>query len=489
MKKGLLILMGILLINRVYAQDCSCADNYTWLKETFAENDAGFQMVIDQKGVEEYQKHCDSYAVKVKGISDREQCAEVLLSWLRFFRNGHLWLGTNDEMTDNEVEKGEQAEEIIKRFSDWETYPYKKKEFNSYVSSLAEPGLEGIWSNPPYQLGVKKVDDQYIGFVLEADGVYWRQSQVKFKIFEENGSLSAVYYMRNHSEEQFDEVRLTGNNFLQMGFVTLKRIAPVFQPNEIDLVMERYYKFESSAVPLFEKLNDKTTVLRIPSFSYSEKKLIDSLIEINWELITNTENLIIDLRNNGGGSDAAFSKILPIIYTNPVRTVGVAFLSTPLNNERMAGFVNDTEWSDEERKWAAEALAKLNEHIGEFVNLDSSVVSVETLDTIYPYPKNVGVLINEGNASTTEQFLLAARQSKKVKLFGATTAGVLDVSNMHFVDSPCKDLKLGYGLTVSMRIPEMAVDDIGIQPDYYIDKTIPDYNWIDFVEGVLSQDK
>lgn len=482
-------MLGILLINSAYTQDCSCAENFAWLKETFAENDAGFQYVIDQKGEEEYQKHCENYALKVKSISDREQCAEVLLSWLRFFRNGHLWLGVNDEMIDNEDEEDRGAAEIIKQFSDWETYPYKKKEFNSYVSSLAEPGLEGIWSNPPYQLGVKKVGDQYIGFVLEADGVYWRESQVKFKIFEKNDSLSAVYYMRDHSEEQFDEVQLRGNNFLQLGFVTLKRIAPEFQPDEIDVAVERNDRFEAAAEPVFEKLSDNTTILRIPSFAYSEKKLIDSLIENNWDLITRTENLIIDIRNNGGGSDAAFEKILPIIYTNPVRTVGVEFLSTPLNNERMAGFVNDTEWSDEERKWAAEALAKLNEHIGEFVNLNSSRVSIETLDTIYPYPKNVGIIINEGNASTAEQFLLSASQSKKVKLFGTTTAGVLDVSNMHFVDSPCKDLKLGYGLTITMRIPEMAVDDIGIQPDYYIDKTIPDYYWIDFVESVLNQEK
>jgi C-terminal processing protease CtpA/Prc len=117
------------------------------------------------------------------------------------------------------------------------------------------------------------------------------------------------------------------------------------------------------------------------------------------------------------------------------------------------------------------------------------MVSVETRDTIYPNPKNVGIIINEGNASTAEQFLLSASQSKKVKLFGTTTAGVLDVSNMHFVDSPCKDLQLGYGLTITMRIPEMAVDDIGIQPDFYIDKSIPDYYWIDFVESILDRQK
>ncbi|RMG81468.1 MAG: peptidase S41, partial [Bacteroidetes bacterium] len=204
--------------------------------------------------------------------------------------------------------------------------------------------------------------------------------------------------------------------------------------------------------------------------------------------ITSTENLIIDLRYNGGGSDMSFEKLLPIIYTNPIRTIGVEFLSTPLNNRRMVELMNYPDLSEEDKKWAKDALEILNQHIGEFVNLDSTTVTITTYDTIYLYPKNIGIIINEGNASTTEQFLLAAKQSKKVKLFGTTTFGALDISNMHFVNSPCNDLKLGYGLSRSMRIPDMTIDDKGIQPDYYIDKTIPTYKWIDFVYRTLNEE-
>lgn len=82
---------------------------------------------------------------------------------------------------------------------------------------------------------------------------------------------------------------------------------------------------------------------------------------------------------------------------------------------------------------------------------------------------------------------MAAKQSKKVKLFGRTTAGVLDISNMYFVNSPCGELELGYCLSRSMRIPEMTIDDKGIQPDYYMDKTIPVYQWIDFVAESLKE--
>ena len=67
-------------------------------------------------------------------------------------------------------------------------------------------------------------------------------------------------------------------------------------------------------------------------------------------------------------------------------------------------------------------------------------------------------MINENCGSTTEQFLLTAKQSKKVKLFGTTTLGSLDISNMYSVNSPCGEYKLWYGLTKSFRIPEMLID-------------------------------
>lgn len=161
-------------------------------------------------------------------------------------------------------------------------------------------------------------------------------------------------------------------------------------------------------------------------------------------------------------------------------------LSTPLNNKRMEEFANDPEASPHDKKWAKDALEKLNKNLGKFVNLDSSIVDLETSDTMYAFPKKVGIIINGGCGSTTEQFILAAKQSKKVKLFGTTTLGSLDISNMFSVESPCNDLELGYCLSKSFRIPDFTIDGKGLQPDYYLDKEIPRYEWIDFVNNILS---
>lgn len=482
LKKGLVVLALLLSTQRAYPQECSCEENYFWLRETIEKNDAGFQYAIDQKGASKYAAHNDEFSEKVKAITERKECAEILSAWLRFFRKGHLKISVNLENNYGEKSAIDSAS-IIDRFKDWETYLYDEKEFKSYLSTIENPGLVGIWHSPPYKIGVKKVMNEFIGFIIEADGVYWRKNQVKFRLKEKDGKLTGIYYTRDHSARDVKEVDLVGKNYLKIDFMTLERLKPVFQADGLD------FDFLTTKLPIFKKYSEKTAILRIPSFSYSEKSLIDSLIEANWKTIMTVDNLIIDVRNNGGGSDESFEKILPIIYTNPIRTVGVELLSTPLNNQRMKDIMDDPEWGEEDKRWANGALEKLNRNIGEFVNLDSVDVMVETFDTIYPYPRNVGIIINEGCGSTTEQFLLAAKQSQKVKLYGTTTMGVLDISNMYFIDSPCLDFKLGYSLSRSLRIPEMTIDNKGIQPDYYIDHTVPKNNWIDFVNESYGRNK
>jgi len=482
MKKGLLIILIILISSFTFGQNCNCADNFIWLKETFEKNDAGFQFVIDTKGESDYKKHTDIYIEKVKTISDKELCAQALLEWLHYFRNGHIWL---QSIQNKEIpEKGKlDNDKIRQQYKDWEKYGYDEKEFNSYISELKEPSFEGIWTSPPYKIGIRKVNNEYIGFILEADGIYWQKAQVKFKIKDENGKLSATYFMQNHSANEMKEVKLVGSNYLSIGFIQLKRLSPTFSVN---ISIDQYMKYQTTKVPLFEKLSDKTTLLRIPSFDGSAKKQIDSIISANMQIITGTENLILDLRNNGGGDDGSYKKLIPIIYTNPMRVVGMEYLSTPLNNKRMERDANNSEVSVEARKWAKNALEKLNKNLGKFVNLDSGFVYFETSDTMYTFPKKVGIIINGGCGSTTEQFILASKQSKKVKLFGTTTFGSLDISNMFSVKSPCNDFELGYCLSKSFRIPDFTIDGKGLQPDYYLDKEIHDYEWVDFVNRILS---
>lgn len=482
-----LLLFLIFLPQALWSQDCSCTDQLNWLIKTFEENDAGFQLAIDQKGREAYEAHNAAFRERVKPIEKLPDCSVTLYQWTQFFRTGHVGI----QLLEQPQVQAPAPAEIIEKYKNEPRVDIREEEFRRRMSQLSSsPGFEGVWQNGNYTIGVLKdalnPDRSYVGFILEADGVYWQKNQIKLEIFpgEKKGRFDARFYMRDHSERQFSNIRLLGNNYLQTGFVTWKRVTPELKG---DPDVETYLEIIDAQGPLIRKISENTILLRVPSFDPGFRKEIDSLMAAHHALITSTPNLVIDLRNNGGGSDESFGSIIPYLYTNPIRVIGLEFLSTPFNNARMEGFIQEPDWSEEDKEWARVSLKKLNENLGKFVNLDTTDVSVEKLDTIYPYPKNVAVLINGGCGSTTEQFLLAAKQSKKVKLFGTTTFGSLDISNQNYVPFPCGKMNLVYSLSRSKRIPDFAIDERGIQPDFFLDDQIPDYKWIDYAVEILNR--
>ena len=81
-----------------------------------------------------------------------------------------------------------------------------------------------------------------------------------------------------------------------------------------------------------------------------------------------------------------------------------------------------------------------------------------------------------------------ARQSRKVKLFGQPTFGVIDtgIIGHSWVESPCGEIWLSY-TNIRFNVgPRLMFDDIGIQPDIVIDNTIPDYRWVEHVTEIMS---
>lgn len=466
-----------------FSQDCNCVDQFNWMKTTFEENDAGFQYVIDNKGKSAYEAHNKEIASKVQAVNGLNECATILNQWLQFFRAGHIGI-TISNQNNNNSQQDNSEETIRTRFKDWEQHKVNIKEFKEYVSKLKTPGFEGIWTSTIYTIGVIKEGDGYVGFIIEADGVYWSEKQVKFKLESKgNSDYKAEFYVKDHSAVFWDKAELVGNNYMKIGNILLKRKDSVFESIP---EVENYFEMIGGFDPSFKELSNNSVLLRIPSFQISFKKKIDSLLKVHHDKIINAENFIIDIRNNGGGSDAAYRNMIPYLYTNPIREVGVEFLSTPLNNARMDKIINNPEYPEDTKEWARNGLEKLNNNPNKFVKLGDEEIEIQTEEQVYANPKNVAIIINKNNGSTSEQFLLAAKQSKKVKLFGVTTVGALDISNMNFVEFPCGNMQLGYCLSKSLRIPGMAIDGKGIQPDYYIDKSIPDYKWINFVQAILE---
>ncbi|QEC76503.1 S41 family peptidase [Mucilaginibacter ginsenosidivorax] len=470
------------------AQDCNCATNFEWMVTTFEKNDAGFQYVVDKKGMDDYQKHNAAFREKVKNITKVVDCQAALYNWLRYFRPGHIGISVpNQPQSANNTKFN--ADSVRQLYKNTKVVNLTEAQFISVLAKKKNKNpIEGIWTDGRYVIGIigdSKDAMKYTGFIIKADSIFWMPKQIKVDMIlnANKKGFTASYYMQNHSTQPTQANLVAGTNNLLILYNTYwTRLHPENSPTKKESIVT---SFSRSQVPFIEKLSDKTVYIRIPSFRADQKRIIDSSLLKYDAMIKSVPNLIIDIRNGTGGSDASYEKIIPYLYTSPIREVGVQLLATELNaaaHEKYAKQYDDTA----NRNYCLRVAKKMREHPGAFITMSDRIADNDTLKEVLPYPQKVAVICNQNNGSTDEQFLLAAKQSAKVKVFGRPTFGELDISNMNYIDFPDKKFQLGYCMSKSFRIPGFMIDGVGIQPDYFIDESISETDWIDYTQSVIE---
>lgn len=480
----LIISSSFIPANYAMAKDqCDCLLELTWVKNTFEKNDAGFEYILKEKGQKMYEEHTAQLMHRAKDIHTKIDCKNLIYTWLRFFRKGHIGVVV--------LKEEKQAQPIFNldsnRIRKHERLVLDEKRFQSLIANEIKSSPIGIWESSPYKVGIVPTDSGFSGVVLEAPETPWKKDQIKFKLYPIGDGFKATLWFRDFSVKENVKVNFIGNNIIHIeGMSFFFRKSRRFEDKPL---VSSYINYLYTNSPYYEQLSDRTGYVRIPSFAMSNKRAIDSVLRTNHDNIVNAQNLIIDLRNNGGGSDWAYSSLIPYIYTNPIRTVGVQLLSTELNNKTLLELSQDTLYEERQRKEFKDTYDRLKADLGNFVRVKDTNVTIDSMDRILPKPNRVAILINEYCASTTEQFLLDAKQSNKVKLYGRSTFGALDFSNMNSAISPSGEFQLWYCRSKSLRIPEMEIDGMGIQPDYYIDSSISQKDWLEFVKDTIELDE
>ena len=484
MRKTIILTVLVLLTYKGISQTCDCYSNLKWLIETFENNDAGFQYIINKKGNGYYSFFTKEKLKKSKNIENIVECQNLMNDWLSFFRKGHIGVSLNIQ---NKIKTIETL---------YDTLNINKKDFIDYLEKKQIDKFEGVWKiDSLYTVGIisdnsSKVKEsdytrKYIGFIINSNMSSWSTYQIKLEIFksQKDSSYMMKYYTGDHTLQRFNNVELLGNSYIKSGFIILEKSFP----KTTNKISELEIKFFKNNFPFASEISNNTMYLRIPSFRINHKKLIDSIIIENFNKFTSHKNLIIDIRNNDGGSDLSFQKILPLLYTNPIRIIQVEYLSTKLNLKPLLNIVNDSVSDAETKKFCKNLAEKMESNPNKFVSLNDKIVNEIKFDTIYKYPSKVAILINSNCVSSAEQFVYEARQSYKVKLFGTSTFGAIDISNVNSLTfSTDNRFTLWYSVSKSSRIPDLIADDIGFQPDYYFDKTIKSYQWIDKTVEILN---
>jgi len=298
---------------------------------------------------------------------------------------------------------------------------------------------------------------------------------------------------RNHKTASLAKSEITGN---QDCIRVLNEYASFFRDEHIYIEAKSENKQETTGAddPNQHKpeMDAKMLVsnifyIKMSSFKYENIAPVNELIAKNKKHIEKSKALIIDVRDNFGGTDDVYQPLLPYILTNPLRIMNVEFLSTPtlINGLRDYALQNVHKDSLKAVQQIEEDLKEYKENLGRFVLYDGKKVTTDTIKLHSKSPKQIIILANKNVASAGENFLFSARQSKKVKILGTLSMGVLDYGSIREFKLECDNYTLYLPTYRSARLPDYPIDNIGIQPDVYLDETVND--WLDFAIKYINE--
>lgn len=235
--------------------------------------------------------------------------------------------------------------------------------------------------------------------------------------------------------------------------------------------------------PTLQFIESSTAVLTIKTCNLAYKPDLDSLLTSNEERLRQTEHLIIDLRGNAGGGDAMFDLLVPYLYTGPILLHNAELWSSANNIQLFVDLLENPDVPNDLKPGIERIVSAGRNNPNSFVAMTEHRIDTLMMNEVLDYPKRVSVVIDDNCKSATEQFLLLAKQSAKVTVYGKTASGgALDYSNLNFVVTPSGYWYASVPTTRTTRIPEQPVDPNGIAPDVFIGRDVKDViSWL--IEG------
>jgi len=485
-KTILIILIAILITRSAVSQINDCLKDFDFVIKKIQVDYPGYNDKVTD--VNRSQLMLLEKEVRQKITLHPDNCVYYLNDYTDFFKDHHLRV--------NRIRNEKQQQPEIMEISTYGCNLYVNVDSLQQITKNAT-GIEGVWEGFRQKFIVTRDGQKFIGVVVTCDG--WKAGQVMYEFEPVNDT---VFNVKTYSLNKNTNPYKTKASLHLKGKVIELHDDTRFVRKSDSEILDKSLLY--SYVPVFPNgrntypvalyLDDSTYYLRIPSFynNTGNEFVINHRNEIN-----SRPNLIIDIRNNGGGQDNFYEELEKLIYTKPYESKGVEWYASPGNIKSFEDALKNGEIrnGEEGRKWIQALVGAMKKNIGGFVTHPYSLNDSQTekKDTVYPMPRKVGIIINEGNGSSAEQFLLAARQSDKVILFGnCNTAGVLDYSNVTPNPLPSNNYQLWCPMTRSKRLPKNPIDNIGIAPDVIIPFPATEQlydkldDWVYFVKNYLE---
>ncbi|MCL1968492.1 MAG: S41 family peptidase [Bacteroidetes bacterium] len=482
--KAILIALIIVISNNfAQSQTTDCLKDFDFLVKKIQADYPGYNDKITTANSAELAVL--DKQIRQKIVNHPDSCGYYLNEYTDFFKDYHLHV--------NRIWKkdNQQQPEIM----DVSTYG---KNIHINVDSLQQvtknaKGIEGVWEGYRQKFAVIKDKEKYVAIVVNNRG--WESGQVLYEFVPVNDTVFDVINFSLVKDMKTDKTEASlhlGGKIIEIHDDTrfVRKSDSEILDKALLFSYVALYPNGSNTYPVAMYLSDSTFYMRVPTF---HSDMSNEFVVQHWNEIMKRPNLIIDIRNNGGGQDNYYQELAKIIYTKPYESKGVEWYATKGNIKRREDEIKKGDVRKGMEDWAQALLDVMKKNVGGFVTHPYHTDNIVKRDTIYPMPRNVGIIINEGNGSSAEQFLLAAKESDKAILFGnCNTAGVLDYSNATPTSLPSNNYQLWCPNTRSKRLPENPIDNIGIAPDVIIPFPATEQlydrldNWVYFVKNYLE---
>ncbi len=217
--------------------------------------------------------------------------------------------------------------------------------------------------------------------------------------------------------------------------------------------------------PVALKVTDKTFLVRLPEF-------VEEIVSFNWVEnaihefnSSGSENLILDIRGNGGGDERLWHPFLPLIFSHTGAVKNIEFRMSDNNIKYLK--LMALQFPE-----AQMLLDRYNETNASYVPLtDSEDIIIDIPDYDGIKPRRVAIIIDANNASAAEFLLLQAKAvSDKTQLYGKeNTRGCFDCSNVRKTTFlPNSKCPLSIPISRTCKLADFGIDKTGIAPDVIV---------------------
>lgn len=252
---------------------------------------------------------------------------------------------------------------------------------------------------------------------------------------------------------------------------------------ELDILQYRYHSNDPiySSSNYWMALFDSTVYLWIGSFI--DDNMVVEFYNNILPIINKYDNLIVDIRNNGGGNANNGKLILELLsgvkvadgksfaQYNNVYDIAVASLSK-------LGKIELENNIDAHKMLINSNIIDANELNISSVYKETTLISLG-ISNYNPFKGKIGILTSYRTASAAEDFAMFAKQIKQCKIYGTNTKGATG-------QIACFELKNKMLFTLSVldfcTNEGNKIQNIGIEPDFYLEQ-----NMKSFINGIDNQ--